>query len=74
MLAAPDVGDVISVSSGCRKFRWRAPERGKRGGYRVIYFLRNAPGQIVLLLLYAKNVRQIVEPELPRELKERFRP
>ena len=40
----------------------------------MIYFLRNAPGQIVLLLVYAKNVRQIVEPELPRELKERFRP
>ena len=36
--------------------------------------MRNAQGQIVLVLLYAKNVRENVEPALLRELKERFRP
>lgn len=74
LLADPDAGDVIPASSGCRKLRWRAPGRGKRGGYRVVYFLRNAQGQIVLVLLYAKNVRENIEPELLRALKERFRP
>src|SRR5690625_1357031 len=74
LLANPESGDVIPRSGGCRKFRWRAPGRGKRGGYRVIYFLRNAEGLIVLVLLYAKNVRENVEPGLLRELKERFTP
>ncbi|MCK9539914.1 type II toxin-antitoxin system RelE/ParE family toxin [Dokdonella sp.] len=74
LLADPDAGDVIPASAGCRKLRWRTPGRGKRGGYRVIYFLRNAQGQIALVLLYAKNVRENVEPGLLRELKEKFRP
>lgn len=74
LLADPDAGDAIPASAGCRKLRWRASGRGKRGGYRVIYFMRNAQGQIVLVLLYAKNVRENVEPALLRELKERFKP
>lgn len=74
MLAEPEAGNVIPGSGGCRKMRWRAPGRGKRGGYRVIYFLRNAEGLIVLVLLYAKNVRENIEPGLLRELKERFKP
>jgi hypothetical protein len=40
----------------------------------VIYFLHNAQGQIVLVLLYAKNVRENVEPQLLRALKEGFKP
>ena len=45
----PDAGDVIPRSGGCRKLRWAATGRGKRGGIRVIYFLRLASGQIVLV-------------------------
>ena len=69
MLAEPEAGDVIPGSDGCRKLRWRAQGRGKRGGYRVIYFLRNAAGLIVLVLLYAKNVRDDVDPDLLKQLK-----
>jgi hypothetical protein len=70
--AQPEAGDVIPGTGGCRKLRWRAQGRGKRGGYRVIYFLRTAEGLIVLVLLYSKNVRDNVEPELLKQLKARY--
>lgn len=36
LIEQPEAGDVIPGSGGVRKVRWRAPGRGKRGGYRVI--------------------------------------
>ncbi len=68
----PDAGDVIPHSGGCRKLRWAAEGRGKRGGVRVIYFLRLDPEQIVLVTMYAKNVQENVDPKLLRRLKEMF--
>lgn len=68
----PDAGDVIPRSGGCRKLRWRATGRGRRGGMRVIYFLRLASGQIVLVTMYAKNVRENIDPGLLKRLKEGF--
>ncbi len=52
----PESGDVIRGSGGIRKLRWQARGRGKRGGVRIIYYLKLARGQIWLLTLYAKNV------------------
>jgi len=68
----PDAGDVIPGSGGCRKLRWALAGRGKRGGARVIYFLRLASGQIMLVTMYGKNVRENVDPALLKRLKERF--
>jgi hypothetical protein len=68
----PDAGDVIPGSGGCRKLRWALAGRGKRGGARVIYFLRLASGQIVLVTMYGKNVRENVDSALLKRLKERF--
>ena len=68
----PDAGDLIPRSGGCRKLRWAARGRGKRGGIRVIYFLRLAFGQIVLVTLYGKNVRENIDPGLLKRLKEGF--
>jgi hypothetical protein len=59
-------------SGGCRKLRWGAAGRGTRGGTRVIYFLRLASGQIVLVTMYAKNVREDIDPRLLRRIKEDF--
>lgn len=50
----PDAGDVIAATGGLRKVRWSRPGMGKRGGVRVIYMLRNAQGELVLLIVYAK--------------------
>ncbi len=68
----PDAGDVIPHSGGCRKLRWSAEGRGKRGGVRVIYFLLLNPGQIVLVTMYVKNVKENIDPKLLRRLKEVF--
>jgi hypothetical protein len=46
--------------------------RGKRGGARVIYFLRLGSGQIVLVTMYGKNVRENIDPALLKRLKESF--
>ena len=72
MAEHPDAGDVIPRSGGCRKLRWAARGRGRRGGMRVIYFLRLASGQIVLVTMYAKNVRENIDPSLLKRLKEGF--
>jgi len=69
----PDAGEVIPHSGGCRKLRWAVEGRGKRGGVRVIYFLRLNPGQIVLVTMYAKNVRENINPKLLGRLKEMFK-
>lgn len=68
----PDAGDVIPGSDGCRKLRWSAPGRGKRGGARVIYFLRLSAETIVLVTLYGKNVRDNIEPGVLKSLREKF--
>jgi hypothetical protein len=68
----PYAGDVIPHSGGCRKLRWTVEGRGKRGGVRVIYFLRLHSGQIVLVTMYAKNVQENIDPKLLKALKEAF--
>jgi hypothetical protein len=52
---SPNAGDVVPESGGIRKVRWRRAGSGKSGGVRVIYFLRTAQEEVVLLTLYAKT-------------------
>ena len=69
LLAQPEAGDVIPGSDGCRKLRWSLAGRGKRGGARVIYFVRLQSDEIVLVTMYAKNVRDNIETKVLRELR-----
>lgn len=46
LLADPEAGAVIPGSGGVRKLRRGVAGRGKRGGIRVIYFLRARQGQV----------------------------
>ena len=55
MARNPESGDVIPGTGGIRKVRWGRTGSGKSGGVRVIYFTRNAEGEVVLLTLYAKS-------------------
>lgn len=66
----PESGDVIPGSGGCRKVRWTRKGMGKRGGVRIIYFNRLANGEIWLLLIYAKNVRDNIPGQVLKLIKE----
>lgn len=72
LMEHPEAGDLVPRSGGCRKLRWALEGRGKRSGARVIYFLRTAAGQIVLVTMYAKNVKENIDPALLKRLKEKF--
>jgi hypothetical protein len=66
----PGAGDIVRGSGGVRKLRWAAQGRGKRGGLRVIYYLRRAEDQIWMLTLYAKNVKESIPAHVLRQIKE----
>jgi hypothetical protein len=70
LIANPDAGDVVASSGGLRKLRWRAPGRGKRGGYRVIYFARVAQGVIWMLTMYPKNVTENIPAHVLRQIRK----
>ena len=66
----PDTGDVIRGSGGVRKLRWGVSGRGKRGGIRVIYYLRSHQGEIWMLTLYAKNEAESIPGHVLKKIKE----
>jgi len=65
----PDSGDVIPESGGIHKVRWRRAGTGKSGGVRVIYFTRNAEGEVVLLTLYAKSKTDNITGPVLKEIR-----
>jgi hypothetical protein len=70
LLQHPDSGAIIQGSGGVRKLRWARPGTGKRGGLRIIYYLRTEQGQVWLLTLYAKNVRDSIPGHVLKRIKE----
>jgi mRNA-degrading endonuclease RelE of RelBE toxin-antitoxin system len=70
LIEHPEAGDIIPGSGGLRKLRWRANGRGKRGGYRVIYYARLAQGQIWMLTMYPKNVAENIPAHLLRQIRK----
>ena len=55
LLLRPEQGPVIPGSGGLRKIRWSAEGRGKRGGFRIIYFWDKSSSTVYMLFLYQKN-------------------
>ena len=70
LVANPEAGTVIPGSGGVRKLRWRAPGRGKRGGYRVIYFIRRSPDIFWMLTMYSKNVIDNISPQVLKQIRQ----
>lgn len=65
-----NTGDLILGSGGCRKMRWGAADKGKRGGVRVIYYEVTSAGQIWLLAIYAKSRQGNLPAHVIRLIKE----
>jgi mRNA-degrading endonuclease RelE of RelBE toxin-antitoxin system len=66
----PEAGAVIPESGGVRKLRWGLAGRGKRGGLRVIYYLRSQEGIIWMLTLYPKNVAENIPTHVLRRIRQ----
>jgi hypothetical protein len=69
LISDPEMGAVIPGSGGIRKLRWGVAGRGKRGGIRVIYFLRTRQGQIWMLTVYPKNVAENIPAHVLKQIK-----
>ena len=70
LIKQPDAGDVMPRSSGMRKLRIPNSDssKGKRGGYRLIYFVADQPINVIYLLaLYSKSDQENVSAEAMRQ-------
>jgi len=72
MMQNPDAGAIIRGSGGVRKLRWRREGAGKRGGLRVIYFVRYQPNEFWMLALYSKAKQENAPAYMLKRLKEEF--
>ena len=70
LIKNPEAGSVVGGSGGIRKLRWAATGRGKRGGYRVIYFVRRAEKVIWMLTIYPKNVADSIPGHVLKKIRE----
>lgn len=70
VMANPEAGDVIRGSGGVRKLRWGVAGRGKRGGLRIIYYLRTRQGEVWMLTLYAKNEAESIAGHVLKKIKD----
>lgn len=68
--ARPETGTVVPGSGGVRKMRWGASSRGKRGGLRVVYYLRRTRMEIWMLTIYGKHVRETIPAHVLKQIKE----
>jgi hypothetical protein len=70
MAEHPDEGDVVPGSGGVRKVRWSRAGSGKSGGVRVVYFVRNELGELVLLFIYAKSKLDTLKASTLKEIRD----
>jgi mRNA-degrading endonuclease RelE of RelBE toxin-antitoxin system len=70
LIGNPDAGPVIPGSGGILKIRWAAQGRGKRGGYRIIYYVRRTHGVLWMLTMYPKNVAENIPTHVLRQIRK----
>lgn len=69
----PEAGELIPGSGGVRKVRWSRKGMGKRGGLRIIYYVRYRPDEFWMLTVYAKAKRENIPSHILKQLIEAFR-
>jgi hypothetical protein len=71
LLKNPAAGAIVPGTGGLRKARAADPSRnkGKRGGFRYMYFYIEQDGQIFLLLLYNKDEQDDLTTEQKKWLR-----
>jgi hypothetical protein len=72
LMRKPEAGVLVPGSGGVRKLRWRRTGAGKRGGLRVIYYVRYRPNEFWMLALYAKTRQEVVPAHVLKRLREAF--
>ena len=72
LLEKPDRGTVIQGTGGVRKARAAGPARGKgkRGGFRYLYYYIERDGQIFLLMVFSKDEQDDLTKEQKKALKK----
>ena len=72
LLQNPERGPVITGTGGIRKSRAADPSRGKgkRGGFRYMYYYIEQDDQILLLLIFSKDEQDNLTPEQKKWLRE----
>ncbi|MEX0958781.1 MAG: type II toxin-antitoxin system RelE/ParE family toxin [Burkholderiales bacterium] len=73
LIQNPETGEIVPGTGGVRKMRWARPGTGKRGGLRVVYYLRRRPNEFWMLTLYAKAKNDNVPAHVLKQLLEVFR-
>lgn len=62
----PRSGDLIPGMGGARKMRFAGAGKGKRGGFRVIWYVAGNEMPVLALLLYGKGDQVDLTPEQKR--------
>jgi len=70
LIENPEAGAVVCGSGGVRKLRWAATGRGKRGGYRVIYYVRRPESVIWMLTIYPKSETDSIPGHVLKKIRE----
>ena len=71
LLENPERGSVVQETGGVRKARVADPTRGKgkRGGFRYLYYYIERDGQIFLMMIFSKGEQSDLTREQKKELK-----
>lgn len=67
--ANPQAGHEIPGTGGMRKVRFARTGQGKSGGYRVITFYTGLNIPVFLVSVYAKNIKENIDPAEKNVLK-----
>ena len=70
LIRNPEAGAVVRGSGGVRKLRWAASGRGKRGGYRIVYFVRRPKQVIWMLTIFPKSKADSIPGHMLKRIRE----